>query len=55
MYYEWTVGNEHDTIESVNMVGYIAHPLFGTLDSMSEGNWHCEVAQSYVRMHEVYW
>jgi len=26
-----------DTSEVVNMVGYIAHTIFGTLDSMKEG------------------
>ena len=40
------------------MVGYIAHTLFGTLDSLNEGKKEIDsysVAQSYVRVHEVDW
>ena len=37
------------------MAGYIAHTLFGKLDSMKEETDNCKVAQSYVRVHEVNW
>ena len=64
MYKEWTEGNQQDTIEAISMVSYIAHTLFGTLDSMSEGNWQlrtcsiiCPSAWSWlvIRMLFVKW
>ena len=55
VYYEWTESNYHDSSGVINMVGYIAHTLFGTLDSMNEGNWQlqscsviCQSARSWL-------
>ena len=54
VYQEWTEGNWHDTSEVINMIGYIAHTWFGTLDSMNEGNRQLQVC-SVIRQSAWSW